>query len=402
MNRRVAVTITGLSWGDEGKGAVADFLSRKNSATLVIRHNGGAQAAHRVVLPDGREHVFSQWGSGTFAGARTFLSHHMVTHPIAMLNEARHLQAMGIPNPYDMVTVSPRARVATPYHQEMNRIREIVRDLTAGPSGGRHGSCGMGIGEAVVDAHKGYALTWADLTNYALTRTKLRMIRDEKMTEAADMGIDPALTVSRLRAIDFDRAVELMQLTARVIVAERDEERILSKHQSVIFEGAQGVLLDQDFGTQPYTTWSHCTDTNAMQMLVGTDFEPTRIGVVRAYATRHGPGPFPTFDQALTDALPDPTNGFNEWQRDFRCGWFDALLTKYAIECNGGIDALAVTNLDRWAQDNVRALRDPRTLAQNHVDDIAYATGAKVGITSHGPTWQDKRLPADAMITLTS
>lgn len=396
MNRRAAVTVTGLSWGDEGKGSICDFLTRKNSATLVIRHNGGAQAAHRVVLPDGREHIFSQWGSGTFAGARTFLSHHMVTHPIAMLNEARHLQAIGIPNPYDMVTVSPHARVATPYHQVINRLREAARGE------GRHGSCGLGIGETVEDAHKPYALTWGDLTSYHITKRKLREIRDEKIAQAVDLGMDPALAAQSLLSIDFDLMVNIMHLAARLVIPERNEDKILGKHQSVIFEGAQGVLLDQDFGTQPYTTWSRCTDTNAMQMLAGTDFETTRIGVVRAYATRHGPGPFPTFDQALTDALPDPTNGFNEWQREFRCGWFDVALTKYAIECNGGIDALAVTNLDRWAQDNVRVLRDPRTLAQNHVDDIAYATGAKVGITSHGPSWQDKHLPADTVITLAS
>lgn len=403
MSRRVAVTITGLSWGDEGKGSICDFLTRKNSATLVIRHNGGAQAAHRVVLPDGREHVFSQWGSGTFAGARTFLSHHMVTHPIAMLNEARHLQAVGVPNPYDLVTVSPRARVATPYHQVINRLRETARGE------GRHGSCGLGIGETVEDAHKPYALTWGDLTNYHTTKRKLREIRDEKIAQTATLGIDPVLAAQGLLSIDFDLMVNIMHLAARLVIPERSEDKILGKHQSVIFEGAQGVLLDQDFGTQPYTTWSHCTDTNAMQMLTGTDFETTRIGVVRAYATRHGPGPFLTFDQDLTTALPDPRNGFNQWQREFRCGWFDAPLTKYAIQCNSGIDALAVTNVDRLAGMRFRAcVNHEPLLYQSHddqnqaLDAIRYFTGEKIAITSHGPTWQEKRLPVDAVITLAS
>lgn len=380
MNRR-AWTVTGLSWGDEGKGSIVDWLTRTYGATLVVRHNGGAQAAHRVVVPDGREHVFSQWGSGTFAGARTFLSHHMVTHPIAMLNEAKHLQAVGIPNPYDMATVSPRARVATPYHQEMNRLREIARGE------GRHGSCGLGIGEAVVDSNKSHSLTWGDLMNYHTTKRKLREIRDEKMAEAADLWLDPEIQFARLLAIDFDLSVDIMHLAARLVLPERNEDEILAKHEAVIFEGAQGVLLDQDFGTQPYTTWSRCTDVNALAMM-GEDFDVTRIGVVRAYATKHGPGPFPTFDQELTDKLPDPCNGFNEWQREFRCGWFDPTLTRYAIGSNGGIDMLAVTNLDRIAETN------------HTLDFIGISTGCKIGITSYGPTWQDKFCPADAAITL--
>lgn len=400
MFSRRAWTVTGLGFGDEGKGSIVDFLCRGHAPTLVVRHNGGAQAAHRVVLPGGKEHVFSQWGAGTFAGARTFLSAHMVTHPIAMLNEAKHLQDVGILNPYDLVTVSPRAKVATPYHQEMNRLREMARGE------GRHGSCGMGIGEAVVDAHKAHALTWADLTNYAAATMKLRAIRDEKLAEATDLGLDRDEAMGRLQAIDFDMAVDLMQMAARLIVVEPDEEKILTKYQTVIFEGAQGVLLDQDYGFQPHTTWSRCTDINALEM-AGADFEVTRIGVVRAYATRHGPGPFPTFDQALTNALPDARNGFDRWQREFRCGWFDAPLTRYAIMANDGIDALAVTNVDRLADLRFKICVNHNPYLSESYNDVNHAldairrwTGQRIAITSHGPAWQDKRLPADAVITL--
>ena len=126
----------------------------------------------------------------------------------------------------------------------------------------------------------------------------------------------------------------------------------LAKSGSTVFEGAQGVLLDQDWGFPPYYTWSDTTAGNALALLETADFSGTSqvIGALRSYSTRHGAGPFPTEDAALTAALSDPTNPTNAWQGDFRVGWFDLCLARYALEAAGRIDALALTCLDRFPQ----------------------------------------------------
>src|SRR5687768_225602 len=130
--------VVGLGYGDEGKGTVVDYLTRKHTAHTVVRFNGGAQAAHNVVTPDGKHHTFAQFGSGTLAGARTHLSRFMLVNPLDLFNEARHLESLGIADPLQLVTISPDALVTTPLHVAANLIRELQN---------QHGSCGKGIGE---------------------------------------------------------------------------------------------------------------------------------------------------------------------------------------------------------------------------------------------------------------
>lgn len=115
-----------------------------------------------------------------------------------------------------------------------------------------------------------------------------------------------------------------------------------------VFEGAQGIGLDETWGFQPFTTWSDTTTAPALGMLWDTQWagKITQVGIMRTYATRHGPGPMVTYDSKLTDDLPDKHNVFGEWQKSFRCGWLDLPLLKYGIEVNGGLDCLAVTHVD--------------------------------------------------------
>jgi adenylosuccinate synthase len=141
-------------------------------------------------------------------------------------------------------------------------------------------------------------------------------------------------------------------ISRRVTLVDRDQAAaLLTRPGTVIFEGAQGVLLDEWHGFHPYTTWSTTTFANAARLLTEAGYAGavTRLGVLRAYATRHGPGPLVTEDAALTAALPDRHNTTNAWQRAFRVGHLDLVATRYALAVAGPVDALAVTNLDRLA-----------------------------------------------------
>ncbi len=355
------VVIVDLGFGDQGKGTLTDFLVRDLGARLVVRYNGGAQAAHRVVTDDGRRHVFAQLGAGSFVpGVQTFLSRFVAVCPWALAVEARHLARAGVSDGLARTWLSERAPLITPFHGAANRIRERAR------GDARHGSCGLGVGETMADAATRDAadvLRAADLDDPGLG-AKLARIQARKREELAP--VIAAMTPDQ-RAASADDLARLSEpsLTLRLVhelasvrretrlARDTDLRGLLDATPAAVFEGAQGVLLDADFGFHPHTTWSSCTSAQALALRseAGRDGLVTRLGVLRAYATRHGAGPFPTETPALVEHLPEP-NDFgvmNPWQGDFRVGWFDAVTTRYAIDANGGIDALAITCLDRLA-----------------------------------------------------
>src|SRR3954462_6632482 len=141
-----AILVIDLAFGDCGKGTVVDFLTRHHAAHTVVRFNGGPQAGHNVVTPDGRHHTFSQFGSATFLpGVRTVLSHFMLIEPYALLNEAAHLRSLGVSDALDRLMIHERCPVITPAHQAANRLRELARGQDA------HGTCGLGIGQTMQD-----------------------------------------------------------------------------------------------------------------------------------------------------------------------------------------------------------------------------------------------------------
>ncbi len=348
-----AYIVIDLGFGDAGKGLLTDFLVRHSGAGLVVRYNGGAQAGHNVVTPDGRHHTFAQFGSGTFLpGVRTYLSRHVVIHPAALLAEGDLLQSKGIPDAYSRLRLSDRALVITPFHQAANRIRELARGAD------RHGSCGVGVGEVVEDAHlQSEDLVLAgDLTRPDVLRRKLQRIREQKreqmatLCQAAPPGSRLALECSlfeREEAID-DWIASIARIgELGLVVSDAVLERWLLDTETVIFEGAQGVLLDADAGFHPFTTWSHCTAENAFELLaeMAPDAKPVRIGVLRCYAVRHGPGPLPTETNDLTSVVSDH-NKYGEWQGAVRYGWFDGVLARYALDIAGEVDSFMLTHLD--------------------------------------------------------
>ncbi|UNO38762.1 adenylosuccinate synthetase [Streptomyces sp. MST-110588] len=336
--------VVDLGYGDAGKGTVVDRLCAPGPGAppvaAVVRFNGGAQAAHNVLTGDGRHHTFAQFGSGTFHGVPTHLSRHMLVDPLALATEARHLASLGVPDPLSLLTVDRRALLTAPYHAAANRAREQAR----GPA--RHGSCGMGIGEtaAYALAHPSDAPTAGDCLSRTVLRRKLALLRD-RLSE--QLGSPPGALPPDVPPLDpcLDA---FAAFAAHVTLVDDTHLPRLLRRGPVVFEGAQGVLLDEWHGFHPYTTWSTTTFANAESLLAdaGQPRAALRLGVVRTYTTRHGPGPLVTEDPGILTAVPERHNGHGRWQGPFRAGHFDAPAHAYAAEVCGGVDALALTHLD--------------------------------------------------------
>jgi adenylosuccinate synthase len=341
-----AYIVTDLGYGDCGKGTIVDALARRSpKPPVVIRHNGGPQAAHNVVLLDGRSHTFSQFGSATFVpDALTYLSAYCLVNPLNMAAEEKHLRTLGITDAYQRLFVSHDAPIITPYHKAMNRIMELARGAN------RHGSCGQGIGVTMNDYKKyqSMSIRAGDCVNMVKLRDKLEFWRGIKLVEASHGQLAAVDSVEKQVFHDddlIDHLVDYYAWWGTIVTITLGQPTMFNA--PMIFEGAQGVLLDEWFGFHPYTTWSTTTTLNARRILDRCHWGgyTHSIGVIRAYQTRHGPGPFVT--EGTDDyVLPEPHNGTGVWQGDFRTGWLDLVATRYALEVSGGIDCLAITHLD--------------------------------------------------------
>jgi len=466
-----AVLIADLGYGDAGKGSIVDYLARSGGVHTVVRYNGGAQAAHNVITPDCRHHTFAQFGSATFIpGVRTHLSRFMLLHPLAMLAEERHLSSLGIKDAFARLSVDRRALLITPFQQSANRIREQSRGDE------RHGSCGMGIGETQSDwlTYGEDVLFAGDLSQRSLLVKKLRFLQQAKLAQLeSSLAHFPAqkwAAEDRQVLLDpafVETAADLYHHFGSLVNLVDDAylSSLLRQRGTTVFEGAQGVLLDEWWGFYPYNSWSTLTYKNADQLLDEQDFsgQVLKLGLMRAYATRHGPGPFVSEDHQLTQALPDAHNCNNPWQRGFRAGWLDLVALRYALKVCGKIDGLVISHLDRWEQipqwqlcttythpvlpadatkffnmeggmtKGIRLPADPTDLdqqesltrllmaakpvcrpsqhdRQTYLQDISQALGVPLAITSMGPTSLDKEThgaflpllsPAEQMLTTT-
>lgn len=348
-----AYIVVDLGFGDAGKGLLTDFLVRHCGSGLVVRYNGGAQAGHNVVTNDGHHHTFSQFGSATFIPhVKTYLSRQVVVHPTALLVEGDILEQKGVWNPFSRIRISDQALVITPFHQAANRIREISRGAN------RHGSCGVGVGEAVEDTllHPENCVRAGDLNDQALLRRKLNAICEQKRYDVVSLYGKKSsewLVAREYKIFEKGDVIDtwLSSITRinklNLVTSDSVLERWFKDSDTVIFEGAQGVLLDADAGFHPFTTWSHCTTENAIDTI--NEFSPAssvvRIGVMRSYTVRHGPGPLPTETDEFAPMITEH-NSLNEWQGRVRYGWFDAVLARYALHVTGGVDILMITHMD--------------------------------------------------------
>ncbi len=421
-----AIIVQGLGFGDEGKGATVDFLTRHLAADLVVRFCGGSQAAHNVQLPEGPRHTFSQFGAGALAGARTYLSRHVVIHVGALMAEAEHLETLGVAAPLDQLSLHPRALVTTEYTQAMNRLRELAR------GDARHGSCGHGVGETrhYWLRYGADAVTAGDLANLDVLSDKLELQRQRLLLELQEVACTSE-AARRLAAEVFgassgEIAEELHHLGRRLQLAS-----VVPDYRTAIFEGAQGVLLDEWRGFHPYTTWSTVTQHHALELVAQSGADALcALGLTRAYATRHGAGPFPTEDPRLR--LADHGNPWNAWQQAMRFGHLDLVLLEYALAVSGGVlDGLVLNGLDQIGETTqvCVAYEDQERLAPaefphlQHQEELTrqlfqakpiyrritasaledrLATFAPLAITARGPTWRDRCLVTLPFRTLPS
>lgn len=328
-----ARAVIGANFGDEGKGLMTDYLATVHQSDLVVRFNGGSQAGHTVVTPDGRRHVFSHFGSGCFAGAATLLSRFFILNPMIFLREYMELSAKLPPN-MDVI-IDPEALVSTPFDMLLNQMAEMKRD------GNRHGSCGLGIGETVERSEKFMKITASDLQDDARMRELLVKIRDEWVPlRKFQLGLGSDQDHILKSSLLIDNYLSDVRFMLQQSKLQRDVVAIRNARNPV-FEGAQGLLLDQGHVWFPHVTRSNTGIANVLKLLADSGIREVEVYyMTRAYLTRHGAGPLPKeLGRLPFPDVVDQTNITNEWQGSLRFAYLDTDLLRKTI-----LDDLASNN----------------------------------------------------------
>nr|MBO2508005.1 adenylosuccinate synthase [Bacillota bacterium] len=330
-----SVVIVGAQWGDEGKGKITDFLAR--DADMVVRYQGGANAGHTVVV-DGVTYKLHLVPSGIIHGKTCVIGNGCVVDPETLLREIEYLHGHGV-DTQGRLWISDAAHLIMPYHQRLDALQEQLRGDQ------RIGTTGRGIGPAYADKAARTGIRVGDLLDEALFRQRLernvRQLNDLMhrvydsepfdVRAIAEQYLDLA---SRLRPYITD--------TAALINEALDQGR------RVLFEGAQGTMLDLDHGSYPYVTSSYPSAGGAC---IGAGVGPTRIdhviGVAKAYTSRVGDGPFPTeLDDEIGEWIRQKGREFGTTTgRPRRCGWLDAVVLRHAVQVSG-LGGLALVHLD--------------------------------------------------------
>ncbi|OLC01417.1 MAG: adenylosuccinate synthase [Candidatus Rokubacteria bacterium 13_1_40CM_68_15] len=330
------IVVVGTQWGDEGKGKVVDILTPH--VNVVVRYQGGNNAGHTVVV--GREkYVLHSIPSGILhAGCRCVIGCGVVVDPGSLIEEMEALVQRGVSFDGNLF-ISKNAHLIMPYHPALDRASEAKLGSR------RIGTTGKGVGPAYVDKAARVGIRMADLLDVQLFREKLernvaqknRLLREiyDAQTFTVDEILNPYLRYAGWLAPYITDTASLLT-------------RWIESGYSVLFEGAQGTMLDMDHGTYPFITSSSTTSGGAA---TGTGVPPTRLqgilGVAKAYTTRVGSGPFPTeMSGQMAEDIRARGNEYGATTgRPRRCGWFDAVVLRYAVRING-LDTVALTKLD--------------------------------------------------------
>lgn len=320
-----AYIVVGSMFGDEGKGKVTDLLCVKNPSTINVRFNGGAQASHTVVTPDGKRHAFSHFGSGTFAKTPTYLSEDFIVNVFVFDKERRELDnEFGI---VPIVYVNPNCIVTTLWDMYINQAIETLRGDK------RHGSCGMGINETVLRSKiEEYKITVRDLLSLEKLKTKLEKIQNEYV--AKRLKDEYNLSINELPKQYKDLLENSENIDMTIFYVEEFLKNvhimgdfILNRFENAVFEGAQGLMLDQNFKKfRPHLTTSNTGIKNVMKVLANLKFKGKLeiYYISRCYVTRHGRGMLPTEVKAKPyKNIVDLTNIPNEFQGSLRFGILD-------------------------------------------------------------------------------
>jgi adenylosuccinate synthase len=330
------VAVVGAQWGDEGKGKIVDWLSER--ADIVVRFQGGHNAGHTLVI-DGVTYKLSLLPSGIVRpGKLAVIGNGVVIDPWALIAEIEKLSGQGVEVSRDNLRIAGNATLILPLHRELDQIREQA----AGE--GKIGTTGRGIGPAYEDKVGRRAIRVNDLGNLATLGPKIERLLAHH--NALRRGLDqPEVKARELESQLAEIAPKLLAYSDAVWSLLDDARR---EGKRILFEGAQGVLLDIDHGTYPYVTSSN---TVAAQAATGSGMGPSSIGYVlgiaKAYTTRVGSGPFPT-EQAneIGEIIGERGREFGTVTgRKRRCGWFDAVLVRQSIRASG-IEGIALTKLD--------------------------------------------------------
>ena len=329
------VAVVGAQWGDEGKGKIVDWLS--NRADVVVRFQGGHNAGHTLVVGD-KTYKLSLLPSGVVQGKPSVIGNGVVVDPWALLDEIGRITAQGVAIGPDLLSLADNACLILPLHRDLDSARE------AQAGAGKIGTTGRGIGPAYEDKVGRRAVRVADLADPDALRAKITRLLAHH--QALRRGLD-------LPEADGDALMaSLVEVAPKILPYAKPAWRLLDEARRagrrVLFEGAQGALLDVDHGTYPYVTSSN---TVSGQAAAGSGLGPRSVGfvlgIVKAYTTRVGEGPFPT------ELFDDDGKRLGERGREFgtvtgrarRCGWFDAVLVRQSAAING-IDGVALTKLD--------------------------------------------------------
>ncbi len=327
--------ITGLQWGDEGKGKIVDYLTE--SADVVVRGQGGNNAGHTVVA-DGKKHILHLLPSGILWDGKTcVIGNGVVLDPAGLVAEIESIEAVGIKVTPERLLISDRAHVVLPYHKEL----DVAREAALGDR--KIGTTKRGIGPTYADKVNRCGFRTTDLLDEAAFREAVRhrvTAANERIKPHGIAPFDPA-EVADTTLSAFARLRPHITNTIPVV------HKAWKDGRTILFEGAQGSQLDIDFGTYPFVTSSNTTSGGCC---TGSGLPPTAIqrvvGVCKAYTTRVGAGPFPTENEEIGDFLHGIGREFGATTgRARRCGWLDTVLLRFACMVNGVTD-LAVTNLD--------------------------------------------------------
>jgi len=325
------IVVVGTQWGDEGKGRVIDLLARK--ADAVVRYQGGSNAGHTVVV-DGEKFVFHLIPSGILhPGKKAIIANGVVIDPEQLLKEIKDLKERGIPVEKNLY-ISANAHVVMPYHKDVEKWEESLRGK------GKIGTTGRGIGPAYVDKVARRGIRMGDLLERKTLEEKLNL---NLKIYGNLLGVSYSKEEILEKFLEFGKKLKKYITDTSLLIY-----RLMEEGKDILFEGAQGTLLDIDHGTYPYVTSSNAS---AAGVCTGCGISPRSItkviGVAKAYTTRVGEGPFPTeLKDEIGTLLQERGNEYGATTgRPRRCGWFDGVALRYATRING-LDELILTKLD--------------------------------------------------------
>lgn len=335
-----SVVVVGTQWGDEGKGKIVDLLTRY--ADCIVRFQGGNNAGHTLVV-DGKQYIFHIIPSGIlYEEKHCMIGNGVIIDPAVLLGEISELAGHGLPVTPDRLMISENAHLIMPYHKSLDLAREASL-----AKGKKIGTTGRGIGPCYMDKVGRFGIKVGDILDGELFQDKLKQNVEEKNFLLTRKFNAEPLAVDAIRK-DFEAYAE--KLAPFVGNVSMSLDRARREGRNILFEGAQGTQLDIDHGTYPFVTSSNTIAGNAC---IGSGFGPAHVdsvvGILKAYTTRVGEGPFPTElpeGDTVGDQLQSKGGEFGATTgRRRRCGWLDAVVASDAVRLNG-LTGLAITKLD--------------------------------------------------------